>query len=573
MHLARSCWIVLSVFALTPACAKQPEPARAAPPPPPPGQEQADAFLTSYFDDLAKLESTSAIAYWQAANSGAKEDFDAFAKADLELKMLHSDASRYAKLEQLLAERARLSPSSVRSLEVAELSFKGNQLPAATLEAMSRGQADIEQAFNTYRAELGGKKLTNNDLLDVLRQEKDSKKRQSAWEASKAVGPSVAASLIALAKVRNGAAKALGYEDFWDMQVRLQEHDPRLVLAIFDELEKLTDAPFAAMKKRLDTELGKKFGIKPEQVMPWHYTNPFFQDAPPMASIDLDDFFKNKKPEAIVTIAQRFYSDIGLNIAPIAARSDFYEREGKDQHAFCITVDRKDDVRTLLNVKATDEWMETMLHEMGHGLYYTGIDQTLPYNLREAAHILTTEGVAMLFGALAKNPLWLKEYAGADAKRLAKVEGDILEQRRREQLIFARWGMVMLHFERALYANPDQDLNTLWWDLVERYQGLKRPAGRTAPDWAAKIHVAVVPVYYHNYVLGELFAAQLRAQLAKMAGHAGPTAALSWNGRKDFGDYLKQKVFRPGMSAKWPAFVEAATGAPLSPAAFAAEIK
>jgi len=553
-------------------------------PPPPTPQELATTFGKAYLDELAKAENTSALAYWTAANSGKAEDFDAAAKADLALKMLHSDAKRYQEIVKLLEAKDRLAPASVRSLELALLAFKGNQLPEATLKAMADAQADIEKTFNTFRAELPGapakkgaaaevKKLTNNDLLDILAKEKDSKKRQAAWEASKAVGAQVAEKIVALAKIRNQAAKSLGFEDFWDMQVRLQEHDPKQVLAIFDELEKLTDQPFADMKKKLDGEVAKRFKVKPDQVMPWHYTNPFFQDAPPMEKVDLDDFFKAKKPEEIATIAQKFYSDIGLDAAPIAARSDFYERAGKNQHAFCITMDRKDDVRMLLNVKPTGQWMETMLHEMGHALYYTGIDQTLTYNLRESAHIFTTEGVAMLFGALAKNPLWLKEYAGVDAKKLAKVEKDILEQRRREQLIFVRWGLVMLRFEKALYANPDQDLNKLWWDTAERYQGLKRPANRNAPDWASKPHFTIAPVYYHNYVLGELFAAQMRAELAKMANHTGPTSTLAFNGRKDFGDYMKAKIFKPGMSEKWPDFVKAATGAPLSPAAFGVEVK
>ena len=35
---------------------------------------------------------------------------------------------------------------------------------------------------------------------------------------------------------------------------------------------------------------------------------------------------------------------------------------------------------------------------------------------------------------------------------------------------------VMLRFEKDLYANPEKDLDALWWRLVERYQGIKRPA-------------------------------------------------------------------------------------------------
>jgi len=33
----------------------------------------------------------------------------------------------------------------------------------------------------------------------------------------------------------------------------------------------------------------------------------------------------------------------------------------------------------------------------------------------------------------------------------------------REQLIFTRWAMVMYDFEKRLYTDPRQDLNSLWW--------------------------------------------------------------------------------------------------------------
>ena len=64
---------------------------------------------------------------------------------------------------------------------------------------------------------------------------------------------------------------------------------------------------------------------------------------------------------------------------------------------------------------------------------------------------------------------------------------------------------MVFRFEKALYANPGQDLNKVWWDLVEKYQEIKRPEGRNQPDYASKIHIVTVPVYYQNYMLGELF--------------------------------------------------------------------
>ena len=161
----------------------------------------------------------------------------------------------------------------------------------------------------------------------------------------------------------------------------------------------------------------------------------------------------------------------------------------------------------------------------------------------------------------------------SDEKRIKEVDAAIREQRRREQLIFARWTLVMLHFEKALYENPGQDLNTLWWDIVERFQMLKRPQGRNAADWAAKIHFTIASVYYHNYMLGELLAAQLRGTLVKYAKHEGPVYTMDYSKHKEFGDFFKEKIFKPGMTNTWPVFVKNATGEALTAKYFAREVK
>ncbi len=536
-------------------------------------QQKADAFLDEYLKDFAAAELAQTNAYWKAANTGKKDDFDAFAAAELALKKLHSCPDRFATIEELLTAKDTLEPLTVRALEIAFLEFKGNQLPEEMLEKMVGLGTDIEKTFNTFRGVIDGKKLSNNDLLEMLQDEDKTAKRKVIWETLKQVGAAVGPKLIDLAKIRNEAAKKLGYENFWEMKIRLQEHDPAKLLAIFDELEKVTDKPFKEMKTELDKELATRFKVKPGEMMPWHYDNPFFQAAPPSAKINLDVFFKDKKKEDIAELARRFFADIGLEADDIIEHSDLYEREGKDQHAFCIDIDRRGDVRTLVNLKPTAEWMDTMLHELGHAVYDKFLDRELPFNVREAAHILTTEGIAMLFGALGKSPAWLVDYAGVDKAVVEKSRDAILEQRRREQLIFARWTMVMLHFEKALYEKPDQDLNKLWWDYVERFQLLTRPKGRDATDWAAKPHFTIAPVYYHNYMLGELFAAQLRGVLREKAGHKEQRSDLSFKQRKDFGEFLVKTVFRPGKTKPWTEFVEDATGKDLEAQYFAAELQ
>ena len=168
----------------------------------------------------------------------------------------------------------------------------------------------------------------------------------------------------------------------------------------------------------------------------------------------------------------------------------------------------------------------------------------------------------MTFGAKARDPQWLVENRGVDPKRAQEVNSALQEQRLREQLIFCRWTLVMTFFEKALYENPEQDLNKLWGEMTSRYQGIDPLDGRNKADWASKPHFVIAPVYYHNYMLGELYGAQVRKSLEKQA-----------NGNLEkFGKLLKEKVFMPGNSLPWEEFVKESTGSPLSVEAFVEEL-
>src|SRR6478672_11886932 len=117
---------------------------------------------------------------------------------------------------------------------------------------------------------------------------------------------------------------------------------------------------------------------------------------------------------------------------------------------------------------------------------------------------------------------------------------------RNRGLIFSRWCQVMLRFEQGMYENPDQDLNKLGWDLVERYQMLRRPPGRNAPDYGSKIHIVSAPVYYHNYMMGELFASQVHHAIArKVYDNAAPKGVVYVN-NPEVGAFMQRYVFEPG---------------------------
>jgi peptidyl-dipeptidase A len=533
---------------------------------------EARRFLSGYEAEVARLDRVANLASWQAANSGREEDYAASAEAALAYRKYHSDAAAWRRLRAWLQTADGLNEMERRTLALVEMEHHRNQLSPERLERMVTLSKEIERTLATFRGELDGRRLSNNELLDRIRTEDRSAPREATWKALKSVGAAVAPRLVALARLRNEAARDLGFADFWDMEIRLQEHDPRLLLAVFEELDRLTREPFAQAKAEIDRHLAGRFGVAAADLMPWHYDNPFFQDVPPSPEVDLDALFRDRPREEIVERARVFFRDVGLPVDDVLRRSDLYEREGKDQHAFCTHIDRAGDVRILCNVKPNAEWMEVTIHELGHAVYDQHLDLRLPYPVRTPAHALTTEGVAMLFGALVKDPVWLVARAGADPGRVREVAKAIREQRRREQLIFARWSLVMLHFEKALYEDPGQDLGARWWEIVARFQLLRPPAGRREPDWASKPHFTIAPVYYHNYLLGELFAAQVRHVLAGLVKPAVPPSELRLDGDPACGEFLREKVFRPGATWPWPELVRRATGEPLTPRHFAAEV-
>lgn len=207
--------------------------------------------------------------------------------------------------------------------------------------------------------------------------------------------------------------------------------------------------------------------------------------------------------------------------------------------------------------------MGTMLHEFGHATYDKYIDQQLPYVLRNPAHTFTTEAIAMFFGRMSSNADFLVKMNLTDTADAKKVADDSFKVLRLEQLTFSRWAQVMYRFEKSLYENPDQDLNKLWWDLVEKYQMLKRPINRNQPDWASKIHIATSPCYYHNYLLGELLASQFNHYVASTLLKSD-NFSQSYFGNKEMGSYFIEKVFKPGARYPWNDMIEKATGEKLT---------
>lgn len=518
-------------------------------------------FIKKRSDQIVPIEKANHLAWWNLAVTGDKKYAQEYQNSKISLRKVFSSDADF----QFISKNQQDSdPMTKRQATLLLYDYTENQIPMEMIEKTVQLETEIESIYTNFRPVIKGKETSNNDVKKILVESRDQQERKEAWEASKYIGEQVESKVKQLIAFRNECAKKVGFTDFYSMRLKLQELDQERLFTLLDQLEKETAPHWQSYKPQLDQTLTKRYGIKASDLMPWHYEDPFFQEAP-RQELDLDGFFKDKP---LVDIGRSFYKTIGLPVDDILDRSDLYERENKNQHAFCICIDRSQDVRTLCNMRDDAYWMSTLLHELGHAVYDKYIDQKLPFLLRTPAHTSTTEAIAMLFGRLSQNGDFLHHYCGVDKETAHKTEKLAQKQTAATLLVFARWVLVMTHFERAMYQQPNIDLNKYWWDCVEKFQSIKRVPGRNQPDWAAKLHLACAPVYYQNYILGEMTASQLSHNLKEVVKKKNELYVSS----PAVGEWLKHRLFNQGAQNNWEETLKIASGEYLNPKYFTQDI-
>jgi len=506
-------------------------------------------FLETFIPRLEAKSKQLNQAVWLLETTGSFDAAELKATLDVELRQLYHDPEIYRKLLEWDRDSSLKDPILKRQLTVLIHAFKSNQVPEALIEKIAQKEAALAQAYANFRPQLDGKSISENDIREILKNETDFTVRMRTWEASKQVGEILEPRILELVALRNEAARSLHYADYFEMQLDLQEVDGKWLSQTFETLCSKSDDAYSRMLAKINASLQKHFSKT--LIGPWAWADPFCQEDP----IDVQELDRLVEDTDIISSASSFYREMGFDVQPILDKSDMWERSGKNQHAFCIHIDRKGDIRTLNNVKPSIKWLETVLHELGHAVYEIGLDDSLPWLLREPPHMITTEAMALLAGRQAYRSDSLCHLVAAKDAGLMQMANESLKRR---QLIFSRWVLVMTAFEKELYRQPLQDLNRLWWHMVEKYQKIPAPAGReTKPDWAAKYHIGLAPVYYFSYLLGELFASSIQEALARECGQSSLHTP-------EAGHFLQERLFKPGSRLKWDELICHVAGSSLT---------
>ena len=547
-------------------------------------REEAALFLDAYDRRYVPLYTASSNAEWDA-NTHIVEGDTAQAHrvrvANEALAEFTGSADNIARAQGLLARRGALTDVQARQLDAVLYAAAASPQTVAPLvrQRIAAEAAQTERLYG-YAFTIDSTEVTPNEIDDILKTSTDLAERRKAWDASKAIGPTLTDGLADLRDLRNGVVQALGYDDFFAYQVSDYGQTSDEMLAqmaqINDELRPL----YRELHTWARYELAEQFHQPVPEFLPADWLpNRWGQDWSALADnghsgAGLDEALAQHTPQWLVSQAERFYTSIGFDSLP----QSFYDRSSlyplpagspykKNTHATAWHMDLDHDVRSLMSVEANPEWYETTHHELGHIYYYLSYSRPeVPPLLRQGANRAYQEAIGSLMGLAAMQPRFI-ETVGLGT---GSAPPDSIQNLLREALnyvVFVPFSAgVMPNFEHDLYAGglePDQ-WNARWWQYAKQFQGIVPPdparalPGTTFDDAATKTHINDDPAQYYDYALSYVLLFQLHDYIAKNILHEDPRNT-DYYGRTDVGDFIKT-LLRPGALVDGNTLLEQATG-------------
>jgi peptidyl-dipeptidase A len=410
---------------------------------------------------------------------------------------------------------------------------------------------ELHYIISTYRTEHGNSSLSENDVLHVLQLEQDEMKRRELWTAYMGIGEKIAPGLIKLVRLRNRISRENGFDNYYVMKNMSQELDPGIIQQMIKEIRTALDPIYRREKEEIDRELAERFRISPADVRSWHYPHPFFQNY-----LSGDGLSYGIKSNRLLEQISAWFEARDYDLSNIFSQADLFERKNKSQANFCLNLNRGNEIRVSCNITPDQAGLTVFLHELGHAAYESGINGSLPFLLRQPAHTFVSEAIALLFERLASNLDWLNQQDGGISSPSDEEQENIQKRFKRNLLVKLYWTMALVEFERRMYEDPDGHLNDIWWAIVEEYQGIPRPEHWNYPYWASKAHLTTLPVYYHNYLLGEVAASQIEHSLEHQFGTWHSTRSLH---------YVREQIFRHGLARPWQEIIRSSCASELDP--------
>ena len=364
-----------------------------------------------------------------------------------------------------------------------------------------------------------------------------------------------------LVKLRNRFARALGYDNYFELKLRKNERmTPAQLTRILDDFVARTDAANARSLAELKATHGE------QALKPWNLR--FF------ASGDVVRRMDEYMPFGLALRRWvQSFRRLGIQFRGATMQLDLMERAGKYQNGFC-----HGPIPTWVNEKG--EWVpgqinftaeakpdqvgsglraiNTLFHEGGHAAHFANVTQNAPCFSQEYAptSMAYAETQSMFCDSLLNDADWLKRYA-RNAQGQVIPDALIRDRVASSQPMRAfdeRSIAVVPYFEAALYQLPDAALTpeavlALARETEVRVLGIESPRPMLAIPHLLNQESAAS---YQGYLLAHMAVYQTRAFFLRQHGYLTDNSAI--------GPALAEHYWAPGNSMDHDATLRSLTG-------------
>src|SRR6201987_6101416 len=280
-----------------------------------PIQERADRFLALANSGYQALYRVNSEAQWNALTNVTPEHDAASEAAGKAYAAFNGNPAIISEARELLTHEKELNELTIRQLK--QLLLNAAEGPMTNPELMAkRVAAETKQAslMNGFEFKLNGQKITANQIDDKLEKSTDLAERKAVWEASKQIGPALKKNLVVLRDLRNGVAQEMKYPDYFSLQVAAYGMTTDEMLKMLEDWMATLRPLYLQLHTWTKYKLAEKFHQPVPKRIPAHWiNNRWGQEWPGLVeAADIDNYFKDRKPEWIIKTAEQFYTGLGV---------------------------------------------------------------------------------------------------------------------------------------------------------------------------------------------------------------------------------------------------------------------
>lgn len=540
--------------------------------------EDAKAFLAQTEKELSALYAKASQAEWVYANFITQDTAALAAGVNEEMtKTVVRLANQAAKFDQL-----KLDADTRRKLDKLKL--------ALTLPAPQDAEKNAKLA--NLVAQLGGLYgkgkyckddntcLSLGDMTATMAASRDYDELLDLWQGWRQIAKPMRPLYAQQVALTNEGAKELGYADtgaMWRSKYDMPADDFAKEL---DRLWGQVEPLYTALHCHVRAKLGEKYGtdkVPQDKPIPAHllgnmwaqqWGNIYDLVAPENADPGYDVtklLAKHNYDELkMVKGAENFFTSMGFAPLPETfwQRSLFTKPQDRDVqcHASAWNLDSKNDLRIKMCIQRTGEDFATIHHELGHNFYQRAYNK-LPLYYQESANDGFHEAIGDTV-ALSVTPAYLKEIGLLDNVPDESKDIGLLMRMAMDKIAFIPFGLLVDQWRWKVFSGeitPEQ-YNQAWWDLREKYQGVRAPIARSENDFdaGAKYHVpANTP--YTRYFLAHILQFDFHRSLCELAGNKEAIHRCSVYNSKKAGEKLNA-MLEMGSSRPWQEALASVTG-------------